>query len=435
MSTLQSSAQYAVACGLVVLTLGACDQSRARTQQAGPRPKAAPSLVPPPSVESAVARALEQAPAPSKAEPPKALAEHEKDDRPVTDSRFILDGLNDLGPAGPSAAFAGGVVMVTRADELVLSKLEQPPSKSKKPAPGVLEPITRGPAEFWPVARGPAVSATHVYWISKERLVRRALAGGSLEVLASDARAGTRVAVAGPPDVVAYLAQPKPSPEPKPDRDAEGPPPPIAKLRLPDGRMLELTPQGAAASSVSLATVGDDVIASTIDGRSAMTPVHARRFRRSASTLDADVVVWVSGATQGMTEISSVGTNEGAWLLMAVEKDVSHFGLAALALGPEPKMDPPLRWRTYENGLDRAPATAAVVCGKPLVVYVRPADARPTANQELVMSELTLNETANSEILATARGFADVSLYGSPEGALVAYVADRRTWARLIRCK
>ena len=98
-------------------------------------------------------------------------------------------------------------------------------------------------------------------------------------------------------------------------------------------------------------------------------------------------------------------------------------------------MDPPLRWRTYENGLDRAPAAAALVCGKPLVVYVRPADARPTSNQELVMSELTLDEKASSEILATARGFADVSLYPLPEGALVAYVADRRTWARLIRCK
>jgi hypothetical protein len=53
----------------------------------------------------------------------------------------------------------------------------------------------------------------------------------------------------------------------------------------------------------------------------------------------------------------------------------------------------------------------------------------------LVLSQLTLDETASSEPLATARGFADVSLYPLPEGALLAYVADRRTWARLIRCK
>ncbi|MFT8131027.1 hypothetical protein, partial [Salmonella enterica] len=83
---------------------------------------------------------------------------------------------------------------------------------------------------------------------------------------------------------------------------------------------------------------------------------------------------------------------------------MSHFGLATLALEPKPKMDPPLRWRTYENGLDRAPAAAAMVCGKPLAVYVRPVDAKPTSNQELVLSELTLDETATSESLATARG-------------------------------
>jgi hypothetical protein len=400
------------------------------------KPKPVASVVAPPSVASAVARALENAPEPSKAEPPKALPKHERDDRPVANSRFVLDELHDLAPAGPSAAFAGGVVMVTRADELVISKLNRPPSKLKKPGPGALDAITRGASEFWPVARGPAVCATHAYWVSKGRLVRRALVGGGLEVLATDAREGTRVATAGSPDLVAYLAQP-PAPaasEPKP-RGEPGQPDPVAKLRLPDGRVLDLTPQGAAASSVSLTSMGDDVMAATIDGRSAMTPVHARRYRTQKGVLEPDVVVWVSGATQGLTEISSVGTEAGAWLLMAVERDVSHFGLAAMLVEPDPKMDPPLRWRTYENGLDRAPAAAAVVCGAPFVIYVRPADSNPGSNQELVLSELTLAEAASSEVLATARGFADVSLYSLPEGAVVAYVADRRTWARVVRCK
>ncbi len=313
--------------------------------------------------------------------------------------------------------------MITRGDELLISKLRQPPSKSKKPAPGLLEPSARGPADFSPVARGPALSNTHAYWVSKGRVVRRALDGGELEILATDARDGTRVAVAGSPDVVAYIAQPV------------GKQDSLARLRLTDGKTLDLTPEGAAASSVSLSRMGEDVIASYIDGRSAMTPLHARRFRTKAGTLDADVVVWVAGATQGMTELMSVGTDNGSWLMLPVERDSSRFGLASLALERDPKMDPPLRWRTYENGLDRSPAAAAVLCGVPTVAYVRPADARPTANQELVISELTLDETASSEPLASARGFADVSLYPLPEGAMLAYVADRRTWARLIRCK
>lgn len=335
----------------------------------------------------------------------------------------MLDGLNDVGPAAPASAFSQGVVLITRSDELSLAKLQQPPSKSKKPAPGTIEPTRRGSEDFWSVARGPAVSATHAYWVSKGRVVRRALSGGELEVLASDARDGTRVAVAGSPDAVAYITRPV------------GKLDSVAKLRLADGRSIDLTPEGAAASSVSLARAGDDLIASSIDGRSGMTPVHARRYRSKSGTLDPDVVVWVAGATQGMTELKSVADASGSWLFMPVEKDSTHFGLATLALGGEVKMDPPLRWRTYENGLDRAPATGAVMCGAAVTAYVRPADARPTSNQELVMSELTLAETASSEVLATARGFADVSLYPLPEGAMLAYVADRRTWARLIRCK
>jgi hypothetical protein len=372
----------------------------------------------PPALEDSPPAAPAQKP-----KPPAALQENQKDDRPVENSRFLVDGLNDVGPAAPASAFAQGVVMVTRSDELSIVKLLQPPSKSKKPAQSPLEATGRGSEDFWPVARGPAVSATHAYWVSKGRIVRRALAGGELEVLASDARDGTRVAVAGSPDAVAYIARPVGKQDSR------------AVLRLSSGRTLELTPEGAAASSVALARVGDDLIASSIDGRSGMTPVHARRYRAQSSSLDPDVVVWVAGATQGMTELGSVGSADGAWLFMPVEQDASHFGLATLSLGTEPKMDPPLRWRTYENGLDRSPAAGAVVCGSAISIYVRPADARPTANQELALSELTVAETASSEVLATARGFADVSLYAIAEGAVLAYVADRRTWARLIRCK
>ena len=417
--------------GMLLLALGACetrlpppDASAAPAAKTKPKPKPSAEPEPEPETEAdtelGTAAGKDQKP---RHKPPKQLAENEKDDKPVQNSHYLLDGLNDIGPAAPAAAFAHGVVMVTRSDELSLSKLVQPPSKSKKPAAGDFQETARSPQDFWPVARGPAVSATHVYWVSKGRVVRRALSGGELEILTNDARDGTRVAVAGSPDVVAYITQPV------------GKQDSLARVRLPDGRKLDLTPEGAAASSVSLTSVGPDIVASYIDGRSGMTPVHARRLHTGNGSLDPDVVVWVSGATQGMTEISSVGTPNGSWLLLPVERDASHFGLATLAVDKDPKMDPPLRWRTYENGLDRSPAAAATLCGAPTAIYVRPADARPTSNQELVLSELTLDETASSEQLATARGFADVSLFPVPEGAVLAYVADRHTWARLIRCK
>jgi hypothetical protein len=418
----------AVAFGVAALSSNACDPSGSRSPPPGATPVAKPKPKPTASQPSTLAEPALRAESPAretkaKPKPPKPLAENEKDDKPVENSRYVLDGLNDVGPAAPAAAFAQGVVMVTRTDELALAKLRLLPSKSKKAALSALEPTTRGPQDFWPVARGPAVSKTHAYWVSKGRVVRRTLEGGELEVIATDARDGTRVAVAGSPDVIAYITQPV------------GKQDSLARLRLPNGAKLLLTPDGAAASSVSLTSMGEDVIASYIDGRSGMTPVHARRLHTKTGTLDPDVVVWVSGATQGMTEIVSVGGDGGSWLMLPVERDSSHFGLATMALEADPKMDPPLRWRTYENGLDRSPAAATVLCGAPVVAYVRPADARPTANQELVLSELTLDETASSEPLATARGFADVSLFPIPEGAVLAYVADRRTWARLIRCK
>jgi hypothetical protein len=413
---------------VVVLTLWACDPSASRStaravaSAKAPEPKPSTSALPSaaPAPEELANAPRERA---AKPRPPKPLNLNEKDDTPVENSRYVLDELNDIGPAGPAAAFSKGVVMISRDNELVVSRLLLPPSKSKKPTPGEFAEIGRGQSAFFSVARGPAVSPTHVYWITKGKLVRRALSGGELEVLSSDAREGTRVAVVGPPDVVAYIT------EPVGKQDS------LARLRLPDGRKLELTPEGAAASSVSLSRVGEDVVASYIDGRSGMTPVHARRLRGSSGALDPDVVVWVSGATQGMTEISSVGTPDVSWLMLPVERDASRFGLATLAVDKNPKMDPPLRWRTYENGLDRSPVAGAVLCGEPVALYVRPESATPNAHQELVISSLSLDETASSEPLATARGFADVSLYPTPEGGVLAYVADRRTWARLVRCK
>ena len=318
------SLRWATAMSSILAIASACDTHAPPAEPTeAPKPKAKPKPVaseePEPDADTAP-------PDPKTLpKPPQPLPENEKDDKPQTNSRYLLDGLTEVGPAAPAAAFAHGVVMVTRSDELSISKLLQPPSKSKKPVAGALEETTRSAQEFWPIARGPALSATHAYWVSKGRVVRRALAGGELEVLTTDAREGTRVAVTGPPDVVAYITRPV------------GKQDSLARIRLPDGKKLDLTPEGAAASSVSLTRMGEDVIASYIDGRSGMTPVHARRLHSSSGTLDPDVVVWVSGATQGLTEIVSVGTNQGSWLMLPVERDVTHFGLATLALAPDPK--------------------------------------------------------------------------------------------------
>jgi hypothetical protein len=418
--------QLFAAMGFALGALCACDSSgagKARPRSSSPTPTApaTPARSPAPTEPSA-----EQAPSnapPALRAPAPTPQEPEPDDLPAEHSLFLVDDLNDVGPAAPATAFARGAVLIKRNDDLSVAELRQPPSKAKKPVASEIEPVRAAASDFWPVARGPAVSPSHAYWVSKGRVVRRALAGGDLEVLATDARDGTRVSVAGSPDAVAYITRPGEQADSR------------ARLRLSDGRSFELTPDGAAASSVSLANWGDDLVVSFIDGRSGMTPVHARRFRAKAGSLDPDVVVWVAGATQGMTELRSVSHASTTWLLLPVERDARRFGLATLAIEGDPKMDPPLRWRTYENGLDRAPTAAAVVCGAATAAYVRPANEAPGSEQELVISALTLAETASSVVVATARGFAEVSLHAIAEGAVLSYVSDRRTWARLLRCK
>ncbi|HYP87798.1 MAG TPA: hypothetical protein VEQ59_06585, partial [Polyangiaceae bacterium] len=199
-----------IGAALATLVLGGCDAhgsspsgpAAAPLGAAKKKPKPKPSEEAPRELEADDAAPVPHAEAKNKPKPPRPLAANEKDDKPVENSRYLLDGLNDVGPAAPAAAFAHGVVLITRDDELAISRLTAAPSKSKKPVAGAFEELARGRQDFWPVARGPAVSATHAYWVSKGRVVRRALAGGELEVLATDARDGTRVAVAGSPDVV-----------------------------------------------------------------------------------------------------------------------------------------------------------------------------------------------------------------------------------------
>jgi len=63
---------------------------------------------------------------------------------------------------------------------------------------------------------------------------------------------------------------------------------------------------------------------------------------------------------------------------------------------------------------------------------VRPTASAPHSPEELVLTRQGENQALT---LANARGFAAASLAPVPGGALLAYVADGRTWARGIGCK
>lgn len=328
--------------------------------------------------------------------------------------------LSEIGPAAPASATSEGVVLVSRDERVFVV----PRQRGTRPEKLRFEPLDAGSTSFAPLGRGPSVARGFAYWVSHGRLVRRALAGdGPLEVLAEDAREASRVAagVLGEKTVVAFIA--------KPDEQGTS----HARLWIEGGKTLTLTPDGAGSSSVSLATSGDHLLATSIDGRSAMTPMHARTLKLGATgpELGPDVVVWVGGPAQRWTE-TFVGTEAGrVYAHVPIERDVTHFGLATVNLGSEPHMDSEVAFFDYANGLDLAPVAAAELCGHAHVAYVRPTTSIPHSPAELVLVRVA---TGEAMIVANARGFASTSMVALENGGLLTYVADARTWALGLGC-
>jgi hypothetical protein len=212
--------------------------------------------------------------------------------------------------------------------------------------------------------------------------------------------------------------------------------PPRAKLWVEGGENLVLSPEGAGASSIAVANTGQALFTVAIDARSAMTPMHGRRvqFRAGKAELGPDVVMWVGSTSQMLSEVFASTTPFGVRAFLPIERDTSHFGLVMLDLGSEPHMDPSTVWRGYPNGLDVAPVASAAFCGTAFVAYVRPETPQPEARQLLEVAEITEAGLGPPELLGSALGFANVSLAAATNSAVLAYVADFRTFASTLRC-
>lgn len=406
--------------------LGACSR-------ADPAARLAPSPAPATSVRPTASSVTSSgggpgggtsAPAPQAARPrtaPDPAANVVEAKSAATLPGLTLGELFDVGPAAPLAASSEGVVLLTKDDRALLVKRTAAARADKLK----IATLDAPQVAFFALGRGPSVAEGRAYWISHGRLVRRAFGDEpELEVLSDAARDGSRTAaaVAGGVVAVAFLGRP----------DQEGTS--HARLWLEGKPPLDLTPEGAGASSVALTRVGDHLLATTIDGRSAMTPLHARtvRIEPNGARLGDDVVVWVGGPAQAWTETFLGAEGGRAWAHVPIERDATHFGLATVELGTEPHLDAEVAFVDYANGIDLAPVATAELCGRAYVAFVRPTASAPHSPEELVLIRQGENQAVT---LANARGFAAVSLAAVPGGALVAYVADGRTWARGIGCK
>jgi len=347
---------------------------------------------------------------------------------PEFKSKLVIDEPQELGPAGQMTATDRGVVVLDRADELQLAR-RLPGTGSASSERARFSAIKGGANDFFAVARGPLVLRGKAYWVKDGKLVRRALDNSTpLEVLASDARNGTRVVGADLGDAPAhafYVSNPV-------AEDAA----PRAKLWIEGGENIVLSPEGAGASSITVTSTDRHLFTVAIDARSAMTPMHGRtvHFAASKAELGPDVVMWVGSTSQMLSEVFATTTPFGVRAFLPIERDVSHFGLIMLDLGNEPHMDPKTVWRGYPNGLDVAPVASASFCGTAFVAYVRPETPRPEARQLLELAEITPSGLGRAETVSSALGFANISLASAANSAVLAYVADFRTFATTLRC-
>lgn len=339
-------------------------------------------------------------------------------------SRFELGEIQDAGPAAPMAAHSSGIFFVTKSGGMYVARL-----KDKK-----LTGIDAPRDAFFRYGRGPALSPSHAYWVSSQGQLERApLTGGAPEVLTT-ARSGGRVSVLHhEQDLVFYLAE---------EGDHLR-----AMLYSDKHKATRISPDGSNVTSLSVVENGAFPRALMLEGRSGMSPLHARtvRLRKNGPELGPDEVVWVGPGSSPLTEVrASQFRGTGGAIFIAMPRSASEFGLAQLTLLPTGLLAQEPTWRPYENGIDPAPSEPIRACGKSFLLFAVPSSRVPRAPQELHIAELEPNGLGHEETLVRARAFNDISAAalqaepnpakGSGAGFLLAWTADHRTWGLVVSC-
>lgn len=330
-----------------------------------------------------------------------------------------------------------------RGDNLeVIQNDDGRPRALSFPIVPVLPPTSAPPApelNASPAAAGYAVpcafAGERVFCADHTGAVHRAARDGSGDRVAGSSRAGSRLAaspLAGSHTALGYLA----SRQTTEGWTSE------AWLVVDDEAPVRLSEDGSGATSLALAPRGEAVLALTVDARAALTAMHARPITfdagARAARLGEDAVVFVGGPGDRRTRGALLlpGTHEPAFALLPIAKDVSTFGLALVRLDDPPRVDEPVSWSMYENGLDPAPIAATTAAGRSWAARVVPRDASPGSARVLELGSIDAEGGFSPyAILPTTGKPADVSLVGDPGGALwLAWVDAGGSWLERLAC-
>jgi hypothetical protein len=255
--------------------------------------------------------------------------------------------------------------------------------------------------------------------------------GGADRVVASS-RAGTRIAVAslaGSHAVLGYLASRQTSEGWVSEAWAE----------VDDDPPARLSEDGSGATSVALAAAGSALLALTVDARTALTAMHARPIRYERGLrFGEDVVAFVGGPGDPRTMAAVAGCHDGGLVgLLPISKDVGTFGLALVKLEDPPRVDEPVTWAMYPNGLDPAPVAAASGRARTWVARIRPHGSEPGSPRDLEVGELADAASLTSRAIVDTSGTpSDVAIAVDAAGALwVAWLDSTGSWLERLACR
>jgi hypothetical protein len=213
-----------------------------------------------------------------------------------------------------------------------------------------------------------------------------------------------------------------------------------AWLAVDDEPPVRASEDGSGATAIALAPRGPDLVAVMVDARTALTAMHARAIGYDhRARLGEDAVVFVGGPGDRRTAAALAVPSTGqAWALLPIAKDVGSFGVAVVRIDDPPRVDEPVVWAMYPNGLDPAPIAVASGGGAATtwVARVRPQAATPFSPRVLDVGQVGPDGAiAVRQTVRTSGNPADIALAVDPFGALwLAWVDAEGSWIERLAC-
>lgn len=277
-----------------------------------------------------------------------------------------------------------------------------------------------------------AAAGDRVFCPDRTGAVHRTGRDGSGDRLVASSRSGSRVSAAlvgGTHSALAYLA----SRQTSEGWVSE------AWIGVDDDAPVRLSEDGSGATAVTLVSHGASLLAMSVDSRAALTAMHVRpaTFEGAHLKLGEDAVVFVGGPGDQRTAGTAFAPSTGpAWALLPIAKDASTFGLAIVRLDDPLRVDEPVVWSMYPNGLDPAPIVAAASGATPWVARVVPRDATPGSSRVLELGVIDpAGDFASASTVPTSGRPADLALVADSQGALwLAWVDGGGSWVERLQC-